>query len=88
MFDRRLVQNFDWGLLGLTLLLGVIGLIILYSAVTAGTPDLQQVLCLKQLIWFCVGLAVMVACFLFDYKLLERWALPFYAFCVGPVHLT
>ena len=83
MFDRRLVQNFDWGLLGLTLLLGIIGLIILYSAVTAGTaPDLQRILCLKQLIWLCVGMAVMVACFLFDYKILERWALPFFIFCV------
>jgi rod shape determining protein RodA len=82
MFDRRLVQNFDWGLLGLTLLLGAVGVIVLYSAVTAGTPDAQGVLCLKQLIWFCVGLAVMVVCFLFDYKILERWALPFYIFCI------
>jgi rod shape determining protein RodA len=82
MFDRRLVQNFDWGLLGLTFLLGSIGLVIIYSAVSAGTPDPQRVLCLKQLIWFCVGLAGMVACFLFDYKVLERWALPFYIFCI------
>jgi len=82
MFDRRLVQYFDWGLLGLTLLLGAIGLIILYSAVTAGMPDPQRVLFLKQLIWFCVGIVVMVACFLFDYKILERWALPFYIFCI------
>ncbi|MEW6673445.1 MAG: rod shape-determining protein RodA [Thermodesulfobacteriota bacterium] len=82
MFDRRLVQNFDWGLLGLTLLLGIIGLIILYSAVTAGTPEAQRVLCLKQLIWFCVGLVVMLVCFLFDYKILERWALPIYIVCI------
>ncbi|MDF1592801.1 MAG: rod shape-determining protein RodA [Desulfobacterales bacterium] len=82
MFDRRLVQYFDWGLLGLTLLLGIIGLIILYSAVTAGMSDPQRVLSLKQLIWFCVGLVVMVACFLFDYKILERWSLPLYIFCV------
>jgi len=82
MFDRRLVQYFDWGLLGLTLLLGIFGLIILYSAVTAGTPDPQRILCLKQLIWFCVGLVVMVASFLFDYKILDRWSLPFYIFCL------
>jgi len=83
MFDRRLVQNFDWGLLGLTLLLGIIGLITLYSAVTAGMPEPQRVLCLKQLIWFCIGLVVMVVCFLFDYKLLERWGFPFYILCIA-----
>ncbi len=82
MFDRRLVQNFDWGLLGLTLVLGIVGIIVIYSAVTAGVPALDRVLYLKQLIWFGLGLAAMVVCFLFDYKMLERWALPFYVFCI------
>lgn len=82
MFDRRLVQYFDWGLIGLTLLLGAIGMMILYSAVTAGAPSPQKALYLKQLIWFCIGLVVMIVCFLFDYKLLERWAPAFYIFCL------
>ena len=38
MFDRRLVTNFDWGLLGLALTLGSIGLVSVYSAVTADPP--------------------------------------------------
>ena len=33
MFDRRYVQYFDWGLLGLAVLLGSLGLLMLYSAV-------------------------------------------------------
>ena len=37
MIDRRLVEYFDWGLLGLTVLLGCFGILTLYSAVTAGT---------------------------------------------------
>jgi len=82
MFDRRLVQNFDWGLLGLTILLAAIGLIILYSAVNAGSTDSQRILVLKQLIWYGIGLVVMIVCFLFDYKMLERWAVPFYIFCL------
>ena len=32
MFDRRLVQYFDWGLLGLTCLIAAMGLVALYSA--------------------------------------------------------
>ncbi|MFC1798766.1 rod shape-determining protein RodA [Thermodesulfobacteriota bacterium] len=78
MFDRRLVQHFDWGLLGLTLLLGVVGLMTLYSAVTAGMSDPQKALYLKQLVWFGFGVIVMVISFLFDYKLLDRWAMVFY----------
>ncbi|UCF95586.1 MAG: rod shape-determining protein RodA [Desulfobacterales bacterium] len=82
MFDRRLVQNFDWGLLLLVFLLGCIGLAILYSAVTAETPLPQKKIFIKQLIWFSAGLAAMVLTFLFNYKKLDRWAQPIYVVCV------
>jgi len=39
MFDRRLLQCFDWGILGLTVLLAIIGLGNLYSAATAGVSQ-------------------------------------------------
>jgi len=38
MFDRRLIHNFDWGLLLVVLMLGGIGLSTVYSAVTADPP--------------------------------------------------
>ncbi len=44
MIDRRLVEYFDWGLLGLTILLGCFGILTLYSAVTAGTLTPQKTL--------------------------------------------
>jgi len=78
MFDRRLVQNFDWGLFGIAVLIAGIGLVTLYSAVTAETPSPQKILFLKQLLWFAVGLIAMVASFLFNYKLLDRWSQPVY----------
>ena len=81
MFDRRLVQNFDWGLLGLALLLGSLGLITLYSTVTAGPQSLQQAIFIKQLVWYCAGLIVMVFFLLFNYKTLERLAYPIYVIC-------
>jgi rod shape determining protein RodA len=82
MFDRRLVQYFDWGLLLLTIALGAIGLVTLYSAVTAGMPAPQKVLYFKQMIWYGVGLGIMIICFLFNYKTLDRWAAGIYVACI------
>ena len=74
MFDRRLLQCFDWGLLVLTLALGGAGLVALYSAVSAGTLEPDILLFKKQLIWYGGGIVVMIVCFLFDYKQIERFA--------------
>ena len=83
MFDRRLVQYFDWGVMGLAILIGCVGLLTLYSAVTAETPFPQKVLFYKQLLWFSVGLIAMVTTFLFNYKMLDRWAQPIYFACIA-----
>ena len=83
MFDRRLIKNFDWGLLGLTCLLACIGLLTLYSAVTAGLASPQKALYYKQLIRLCAGLLVLIGCFVFNYRLLERWAPFIFVVCIG-----
>jgi rod shape determining protein RodA len=83
MIDRRLIHNFDWGLLAVVLMLGGIGLATVYSAVTADPPPVpHKLLFFKQLIWFGLGLVVMTAAFSFNYRLLERWAHPVYIACV------
>ncbi len=82
MFDRRLVQYFDWGLLGLTVIIGSIGMVTLYSAVSAGASTPQKVLYVKQLIWYGAGLTAMIISFLFHYKFLERWAGVIYTLCI------
>jgi rod shape determining protein RodA len=82
MFDRRLLQYFDWGLLATAILLGCLGLFILFSAVAAETPSPQKVIFYKQLIWFSAALIVMVISFSFNYKLLDRWGQPIYIFCI------
>lgn len=55
MFDRRLIENFDWGLLLLILSISCVGLVILYSAVTAGTPDATHVLFKSRSSGWAVG---------------------------------
>lgn len=82
MFDRRFVEYFDWGLFGLALLLGCIGLSTLYSVISAGAAAATKTLVIKQAMWFGIGLLGMAVCIIFNYKLLDRWANPFYFFCL------
>lgn len=72
MFNERPLKYFDWGLLGITLLLGLIGIITLYSVVTAGASAPQKILCIKQAVWFFTGLMAMVISIFFNYKMLDQ----------------
>ncbi len=83
MFDRRLILSFDWILLGITFMLGTVGTVTVYSAVTAGFQDTQDILYFKQMIWYIAGLAVMVTAFVTDYRLFERFAYIIYSFCIS-----
>lgn len=81
MFDRRLVQHFDWVLLVITILIATIGIVTLYSAVMADPA--RSHLYVKQLYWFVIGVIAMSAAFLFDYRMLERWSGPIYFFTIA-----
>ena len=76
MFDRRLIQNFDWVLLGLVVIICATGIVNLYSAGYnrgEGTP-----LYIKQLYWLAVGLGVMCVTLTYDYRHLEKLSYPIY----------
>ncbi len=78
MFDRRLLQNFDWILVLILLLLTMISVLNLYSAAlpmkTAGGVQIFM----KQAYWFLFGFAAMLLATTFDYHLLQRLAFPGY----------
>ena len=80
MFDRRLVQNFDWLLLIITMLLVTSGLITLYSAARAGLPMVQGFY-YKQLLWYGLGLLIMILSFLISYKQFDQYAYSIYFVC-------
>ena len=82
MFDRRLFQYFDWWLMGLTLVLCSVGLMTIYSAVTAGESDPQRVLWLKQGAWYAIGLFAMIITFVVNYKVLDKLGGGIYALSV------
>ena len=61
MFDRRLVENFDWGFVLLILAISIAGLVVLYSALTAGhDAGVVHILFKKQIIWMVSGFIIMI----------------------------
>lgn len=78
MFDRRLVQNFDWLLLALILVITGIGLVNLYSAGYNRTPEGVTPIYIRQVYWVLVGLGLMLLTLVYDYRHLERLAYPLY----------
>lgn len=74
--DRRLVQNFEWPLAGLALLIATIGVVNLISAapgdVTLGMPSIA----LRQLTLLAAAVVCMLVALIPDYRILERFAFP------------
>ena len=81
MFDRRLIQCFDWGLLLLLLLLLGVGLIALCSAIFSAKleiPSPNTALIMKQIIAIGIGMGFMIVILFIDYRNLDRWAYVIY----------
>lgn len=84
MFDRRLIENFDWGFVILIFLISSSGLAILYSALTAGhDPGVVHILFKKQMIWMGAGFIIMMIMLVIDFRNLDKLNLLIYALCVG-----
>jgi rod shape determining protein RodA len=78
MFDRRLVQNFDWLFLAFVLIIAAMGIVNLYSAGFNRTPLGATPIYLKQIYWLGVGLILMGVTVLYDYRHLQKLAYPLY----------
>ncbi|MCE2391516.1 MAG: rod shape-determining protein RodA [Proteobacteria bacterium] len=78
--DRRLIQNFEWPLLVMALLLGGIGIVNLISAspgAEGGVPPIAK----RQLLWLGVGGLALLAALVPEYRSFGRLAVPIYAAC-------
>lgn len=78
MFDRRLLENFDWIFLCLVLALSAVGVVNLYSA-SAGFNSGGTPVYLKQLYFICLGLCILLVILFVDYHYLKDPAYFFYA---------
>ncbi len=79
--DRRLIQHFEWPLFGIALLLGVIGVGNLISAAPGSAATIPPT-AWRQLLWLGVGLSLLLASLMPDYRTLERLAIPAYVACI------
>jgi len=82
MFDRRLILNFDWGLMLYSIVLAGIGIAMIYSAANAGLTGGFHVFHIKQGLWYGIGTAALLVTFTFSYKRLDRYAVVIYVGCV------
>ena len=71
MFDRRLLENFDWIFLVLILAVNVLGIVNLVSA-SAGYHANGSPVYLKQIYWLLLGLSFMTFILFFDYHILKK----------------
>lgn len=85
--EKRSLLQFNWVLLGLTLILFAVGLLNLSSAGAVRLEDgvVVSAFSQKQLIWGCMGLGGMLVFMFFDYRHLKLLAWP--AFSVAVVLL-
>lgn len=83
MFDRRLIQNFDWVLLLLLCILSLIGILNLYSATSTIRNVAESQVFAKQINWFLIGFIVFLLMTTFNYYYLEQLAYPVYVVSIG-----
>lgn len=82
-FDRRLLLHFDWTIFSCVIALSAIGLVSVMSASYNGPHKPLDPLVIRQAIWVGVGIAVMIAAVLFDYRSLQGYAYPAYIISVA-----
>jgi rod shape determining protein RodA len=80
-FNWRPLAFFDWPLILVSLVLSGIGLGLIFSA-TAQMGEAGRSFVIKQMTWCSLGLVLLAAFLLFDYRLLERWAFWLYLIIV------
>ncbi len=74
MLDRRLIQNFDWFLFFLVILLSLISINNMYSA----TYTEQAAIFKRHICWNLLGFVVFVIMIFLDYRHIKRWAYHIY----------
>lgn len=84
MFDRRLLRNYGWALLVLTLAFLIIGFVNLYSA----SFQTENYVFKKQLVWVNLGLIGMILISFLDSKTIRRYTTHIYAMTIVLLLIT
>jgi cell division protein FtsW (lipid II flippase) len=76
MFDRRLLQNFDWVLFLNAVIISLIGVAAIYSASKGYASPTQY--WLRQLYWIALAMGAGFVMLLVDMRAIGRWAYLFH----------
>lgn len=80
MLERRLLSNVPWGMVALIITISLMGLTAVYSATYSASGPSS--LFTKQIVWICLGIAVMFAALIPDYHTVGRYAYVLYALSI------
>ncbi|MDH4027733.1 MAG: rod shape-determining protein RodA [Nitrospirota bacterium] len=80
MVDRRLIENFDWGILLVSVALSLIGVMTIYSSTRPLLDSAQNPYFLRQLYWIILSLVAFIFVISIDYKWFIKFAYFFFAF--------
>lgn len=72
----------EWPLILVSIILSGVGLAMIFSA-TAPMGEAGRSFVIRQMTWFSLGLVLMAVFLLFDYRVLDRWALWIYIIVVA-----
>jgi rod shape determining protein RodA len=78
MFDRRLINNFDWILLAILIFIGLLSVFNLYSATYTIRSMGGSQIYVKQICWYGIGFLILLLMTTFDYHILDRLAYPLF----------
>ena len=78
MFDRRLIDNFDWILLAILMVIGLLSVFNLYSAAYSIRSIGGSQIYVKQICWYGIGFLILLLMTTFDYHALDRFAYPLF----------
>ncbi len=86
MIDRRLINNFDWSILLVALILSLIGVLTIYSATRPVLDAVQKTFYMRQLYWIALSLISFFVLVGIDYKWFMKYA--YLLFLIGIVLLV
>ncbi len=76
--DRRLIKNFDWLMLSVSIVISLIGIMTIYSATRPIAAEAHHGFYIKQVYWLMLGIIALFLVVSIDYIWLSRYALPLY----------
>jgi rod shape determining protein RodA len=76
--DRRLINNFDWAMLAVVIVISFVGILTIYSATRPLMEEEHVSFYLKQATWLVLGVLALFLVVSFDYIWLSRFSLFFY----------